>query len=178
MMVSAAFATNRIAGICQINNWYPDIYSSFFCGPFTGKEYLTPDKKIINYSGSLEKGIDAQKDIEYVVKNKDTICFVHHWYKLFLQEQENVKFIKHEFPTVALLHRNPNQFCNDSLTFADLVFGRRRASVSRVPRVGPPRHAPPSVPRAPAPAHRVRHIAARVHGIRVSPARSLLGPRR
>ena len=88
------FATNRIAGICQINNWYPDIYSSFFCGPFTGKEYLTPDKKRINYSGSLEKGIDAQKDIEYIVKNRDTICFLHHWYKLFLQEQENVKFIK------------------------------------------------------------------------------------
>ena len=87
------FATNQIADLCKQNNWKPDIYSSFFCGPFRGKKYKTLSGKMLNYEGSLEKAIEAQNDIRYITNNLETICFVHDWYKIFLEEKENIHFI-------------------------------------------------------------------------------------
>ena len=88
------FATNRIAGICKKYNWHPNIYTSFFAGPFIGKEYITPNKKKIFYPGNLELGLESQEDIKYSVNRIETISFVHTWYKLFLEERENIEFVK------------------------------------------------------------------------------------
>lgn len=88
------FSTNRIAGICKENKWFPDFYTSFFSEPLKGKTYFTPDKKTIFYEGDLEKAIETQNDIKFITNNDRTICFVHIWHKLFLENKENVNFIK------------------------------------------------------------------------------------
>ena len=88
------FSTNRIAGICREQKWFPDFYTSFFSEPLKGKSYLTPDKKNIFYEGDLEKAIETQNDIRFITDNHKTICFVHLWHKLFLENRENIYFIK------------------------------------------------------------------------------------
>ncbi len=88
------FSTNQIADICRRENWFPDIYASFFCGPLRGKRYSFPDGTSTNYNGSYEKALEAQEDIRYVVENERTTCFVHEWYQKFITPRKNINFIK------------------------------------------------------------------------------------
>ena len=88
------FSTNQIADVCKRNSWFPDFYASFFCGPMRGKSYSFSDGTSISYPGSYEKALEARDDISYVVGNSKTTCFVHEWYREFLQESKNLNFIK------------------------------------------------------------------------------------
>ena len=58
------FSTNQIADICKKNIWFPDFYTSFFCGPLRGRSYSFSDGTLINYNGSYEKALEAQEDIK------------------------------------------------------------------------------------------------------------------
>ena len=76
------FACNRIAKICKKNDWYPNFYTAFFAEPFRGTKY----------PGTAEQATGAREDIKLVVKNENTKCYLHHWYREFLSESKNVEF--------------------------------------------------------------------------------------
>ena len=75
--------TNQIAPICKKNDWYPDLYTAFFCEPLRGKKYKKFLRKPINYQGSYKKALLAQKDVKYMVENKYTECFINDWFEKF-----------------------------------------------------------------------------------------------
>jgi len=88
------YATNRIATICREKDWSPDYYCVFFSAPHQGSRLLLPSGELKDYSaGNKQEALSAQKDIEYLCKNKSTVCYVHDWYKYFLKkEYTNVNF--------------------------------------------------------------------------------------
>ena len=86
--------TNQIASICKKNDWYPNLYTAFFCEPLKGKKYKKPFRKTINYLGSYEKALLVQKDVQYMVENHNTICFLNDWYDKFLRKVDNSHFVK------------------------------------------------------------------------------------
>lgn len=110
--------TNQIADICRKNNWYPDLYTAFFCEPLKGKKYKKPFRKTINYVGSYEKALIAQKDIKHMVKNQYTECFLNDWYDKFQNKAHNCHFVKPilwdrfvDFPINAFkIFKIPNKF--------------------------------------------------------------------
>ena len=118
------FTTNQILEICINNEWFPDLYAAFFCEPLRGRKYKLNLFKSINYSGSYENALIAQKNIKYILKNNTTECFLNHWYKVFLDKTDNSHFIKpflwdrfKEFPENAFeLYKLPNQFLWNSAT--------------------------------------------------------------
>tara|TARA_Y100000739_G_scaffold218731_1_gene216439 strand:+ start:643 stop:1434 length:792 start_codon:yes stop_codon:yes gene_type:complete len=112
------FTTNQIADICIKQKWSPDLYTAFFCEPLRGKKYKLNFIKSINYSGSYENALIAQKNIKYILNNNSTECFLNNWYKVFLNKAENSHFIKpvlwdrfKEFPINAFeIYKLPDQF--------------------------------------------------------------------
>ena len=115
------YATNRIAALCQDKDWVPDYYCVFFSMPHQGSKRLFFDKTqgAKQYSsGNLQEGLDAQKDINFVCKNKQTACYIHEWYKYFIEPASNIKFVTptlwdrfKEFPMGILDdHKAPNKF--------------------------------------------------------------------
>ena len=86
--------TNQIASICKKNDWHPNLYTAFFCEPLKGKKYKKPFRKSINYLGSYEKALLVQKDVQYMVENHNTVCFLNDWYDKFLRKVDNSHFVK------------------------------------------------------------------------------------
>lgn len=87
------YATNRIAGICRKERWYPDFYCVFFSAPHQGSTLQLADGTIKDYSaGNTNEAKEAQEDIRYVCANPDTKCYVHSWYQYFLEGSDNVTF--------------------------------------------------------------------------------------
>ena len=110
--------TNQIAPICKKNDWYPDLYTAFFCEPLRGKKYKMFLRKPINYQGSYKKALLAQKDVKYMVENKYTECFINDWFEKFLGEVYRTHLIKPvlwdrfvDFPKNAFFNfQIPNKF--------------------------------------------------------------------
>ena len=86
--------TNQIADICIAKKFKPDLYTAFFCEPLRGKSYKINIFKSINYPGNFENALIAQKNILHLSNYKSTICFLNHWYKVFMKEKENCHFVK------------------------------------------------------------------------------------
>ena len=86
--------TNQIANICIEKEWFPDLYCAFFCEPLRGEKYKINMFQKIDYPGNFENALIAQKNIQYLTNNKSTLCFLNHWYKVFMKEKENCHFIK------------------------------------------------------------------------------------
>ncbi len=86
--------TNQIASICRKNNWNPHLYTAFFCEPLKGKKYKKLFRKTINYLGSYEKALLVQKDVQYMVNNQNTECFINDWYDKFLIKNDHSHFVK------------------------------------------------------------------------------------
>lgn len=77
------FTCNRIAGLCKEKKWLPDYYTAFFAEPFRGTS---------RYPGTVEQAIGAREDINYIVSGKVTRCYLHTWYKEFVEPSDNVEF--------------------------------------------------------------------------------------
>jgi hypothetical protein len=116
----STYATNRIASLCKEKKWHPEYYCAFFSAPHQGQRLRLSTGEIKDYSkGSKEEGLSAQKDIEYMCRQENIVCYVHEWYKHFLKEDyKNVNFVKpklwnrfQEFPMGIMDKYNaPNNF--------------------------------------------------------------------
>ena len=79
------FATNRVASICKRENWLPSFYAAFFCEPLRGQNIWFPETgKHLSYPGDRESAESTKKDIEYMCYNEKVTCFVHEYYRSFL----------------------------------------------------------------------------------------------
>ena len=87
-------ATNRISDICKKYNWHPDYYAAFFCEPFRGENIKLSSGKSLSYPGSKKVAHETRADIDYVTSHAETTCYVHDWYRHFLEPKDNLTFNK------------------------------------------------------------------------------------
>ena len=76
------FACNKISKLCREKDWHPDFYTAFFAEPFRGTRY----------PGDIKRATLAREDIKYICGNMSTKCYLHEWYREFINPQDNIEF--------------------------------------------------------------------------------------